>query len=398
MKYALLIGAGLGDHPLAELGGHTPLEAASTPTLDALAAGGYLGLARTIPDSLEPGSDLAAMSLMGYDPVKYPTGRGALEAAAMGVNLGSEDSAFRMNLVTLAFEEGRMMMRDHSGGNITSADAKVLIEYLARELPLTRGQRLYPGVGYRHLLVWTGHYDDLPTIPPHDWRDQEVTDYLTAYKPGMKPIQDLIQASWPLLADHPYNREQIAKGKRPANSIWPWGQGRPSTMPTYQERWGLSGAVISAVDMIKGLGMSVGLKPIFVHGATGLVDTNYEGKVAAALQAIKTGDVVMVHFKAPDEASHQGDIAIKVETIERFDQRIVKPIWEALETMGDYRLLIACDHYTPISLKTHSREPIPFIIYPGSHRTGRTYSEKQAADAGLYFPQGHLLADLFFGN
>lgn len=399
MKYAILIGDGMGDYPLADLGGRTPLEAANTPTLDALAAAGLMGLAQTIPEGLEPGSDVANMSLMGYDPLKYHTRRGALEAASMGISLAPIDLAFRLNLVTLSFEDGdRVFMRDHSAGHISSEDAKVLIDHLAVKLPFKDHQRLYAGVSYRHVLVWPGLSDDLPTIPPHDWRDREVTAYLNDDLPGMKPIQDLIRASWPLLADHPLNQKRLAAGHRPANSIWPWGQGKPPTMPNYHDRWGISGAVISAVDLIKGLGVYAGLNPVDVPGATGLVNTNYEGKVLAALSALESGDLALIHIEAPDEASHQGDLATKLKAIELFDQRVVKPMWEALQTMGEYRMLVACDHYTPIALKTHSREPVPFIIYPGPHKTGRTYSEKQANHAGLFFPQGHVLADLFFAK
>jgi len=399
MKYAILVGDGMGDYPIPELGGRTPLEAAHTPNMDALAQGGLLGLVQTIPPDKEPGSDVANMSIMGYDPQLYHTGRGPLEAASMGIKVKPEELAFRLNLVTLDFEDaGRVIMRDHSAGHITSQEAAELIKHLAAKLPLTRSQRLYPGVSYRHLLTWPDLPDGLPTIAPHDYRDQEVTAYLEGDLPEMRPLLDLVRASWAVLRDHPINRARIVAGRRPANSIWPWGQGRPPAMPTYRDRWGLSGSVVSAVDLIKGLGVYAGLKPLDVAGATGLIDTNYQGKVQAALEALEKEDFVLVHIEAPDEAGHQGDLETKIRAIELFDQLVVGPIRAGLTALGDYRLLVLCDHFTPLSVKTHTREPVPFLIHPDFQPSGRPYTEVQAAVAGLYLPQGHHLVELLFGD
>ncbi|MBU2548097.1 MAG: cofactor-independent phosphoglycerate mutase [Proteobacteria bacterium] len=398
MKYAVLVGDGMGDHAIPELGGRTVLEAARTPHMDALAREGLLGLARTIPDRNEPGSDVANMAIMGYDPAVYHTGRGPLEAASMGISLEPDELAFRLNLVTLGFDGDRVVMRDHSAGHITSDEARVLIRHLAGALPLSGRQRLHPGVSYRHLLVWPGLPDGLPTIPPHDYRDREVTDYLDGRRPGLAPVIDLVRASWPILRDHPVNQARRAAGRSEANSIWPWGQGRPPAMPTYRERWGLSGAVVSAVDLIKGLGVYAGLEPLDVPGATGLLDTDYEAKVSAALGALETGDYVLVHVEAPDEAGHQGDWESKLLAVERFDERIVGPMRAGMEKFGDFRLLILCDHFTPVSVKTHTREAVPFILYPSVHPSGRSYTEAEAEQAGLFLDQGHTLVDLLLGG
>ena len=394
MKYVVLIGDGMGDYPLPELDGRTVLEAADTPHMDALSAGGMLGTAQTIPESLEPGSDVANMAIMGYDPEIFHTGRGPLEAGSLGVSLSPDEQAFRLNLVTLEWEGDRIWMRDHSAGHITNDEAAQIVSDLSRALPLTSGQKLYPGVSYRHLLVWAGLKDGLATIPPHDYRDQDVAAYLNDQNPDIEPVMDLIRESWAVLKDHPVNRKRMAAGKRPANSIWPWGQGRPPAMKTYRERWGIGGAVVSAVDLIKGLGVYAGLDPLEVPGATGLTNTNFQGKVEAALKALETDDFVLVHIEAPDEAGHQGDTANKIEAIELFDRRIVGPIWKALQKQGDYRLLVLCDHYTPISLKTHSREPVPFILHPHPNGSGRPYTEKEATQAGVHIPRAHLLADM----
>jgi len=393
MKYAILVGDGMGDYPLPELGGRTPLEAAQTPHMDRLALTGRLGLVRTVPPGLEPGSDVANMSIMGYDPSRRHTGRAPLEAASLGVDLAPDDLAFRLNLVNLEFKpDGPVIMRDHSAGNIPTDEAAGIIKDLSRHLPLTSGQKLYPGVSYRHLLVWPGLDNRLPTIAPHDYRDRDVTAYLHQAGP-MQPILDLIRASWPLLKNHPVNRRRTEAGLPAANSIWPWGQGRRPSFVTYRERFGLSGAVVSAVDLIKGLGVYAGLTPLKVPGATGLIDTNYAGKVKAALDALKTADFVLLHLEAPDEASHQGDLPEKIQAIENFDRLIVGPMVGGLEKFAAFRLLILCDHFTPLSLKTHASDPVPFIIWPGP-ASSLTYSEKNGALSGFLLEQGHRLIDL----
>ena len=388
----------MGDHRLPELGNKTILEAAETPNMDALASGGLLGLSQTVPASLSPGSDVANMAILGYDPEKYHSGgRGPLEAASMGVEVLPNEMAFRLNFVTLEHDGDKVIMRDHAAGHISTEDGHELIDFLSKNLSLENGRKLHPGVSYRHLLVWPDLPEGLDTMPPHDYRDQEVTAYLQNREPGYKELMDLIRASWPLLENHPINVKRREEGKNPANSIWPWGQGKPPAMVKYRDRFGVGGAVVSAVDLIKGLGVYAGLEPLDVPGATGLVDTDYEGKVAAALKALETDDFALIHVEAPDEAGHQGDLEEKMEAVRRFDARIVGPMYEALKKMGEFRLLVLCDHFTPIPIKTHTREPVPFILYPDENGSGRKYTEAEAEAAGLFVPRAETLVDLLFG-
>ena len=387
MKYIILVGDGMGDYPIEELGGRTPLEAARTPHLDELARQGELGLARTIPPGMEPGSDIANLAIMGYDPARYHTGRAPLEAAALGVALKPEEVAFRCNLVTLRHEDSGILMEDYSAGHISSEDARELI--LALDAALGRdGRRFYPGVSYRHLLVWSQGQSHWRTYPPHDWTGREVGRLMAADGPEA-PLWELIRASWPILKDQEVNRRRREKGERPATSIWLWGQGRPPQVPTLKERFGLTGAVISAVDLIRGIGLYAGLQPILVPGATGYLDTNYAGKVGAALQALKEMDLVFIHVEAPDEAGHSGELPLKLQAIEDFDAKVVGPLMAGLKGLGNHRVLALCDHLTPIALRTHTSEPVPFALYdsrtPGDRR--QNYTEAQAAKTGLLLEQ-----------
>jgi 2,3-bisphosphoglycerate-independent phosphoglycerate mutase len=386
MKYVILVGDGMGDYPVPELGGKTPLEAAATPHLDELARQGELGLARTIPPGKEPGSDIANLAIMGYDPVRYHTGRAPLEAAALGVELGPQEVAFRCNLVTLRHEDSQLFMEDYSAGHISSDEAKELISAL--EAALGRdGRHFFPGVSYRHLLVWASGDAAWRTYPPHDWTGQEVGHLMEG---PAQPLWDLIRASWPVLQDQAVNRTRRAAEKKPATSIWLWGQGRPPQMPTLQERFGLNGAVISAVDLIRGIGKYAGLSSILVPGATGFLDTNYAGKVAAALEALKKLDLVFVHVEAPDEAGHSGELPLKLKAIEDFDAKVVGPMMAGMKNQGEFRLLVLCDHLTPLALRTHTDEPVPYILYdsrtPGDQP--RPYTEAAAQAAGLLLEQG----------
>ncbi len=387
MKYIILVGDGMGDYPIEELGGRTPLEAARTPHLDELARQGELGLARTIPPGMEPGSDIANLAIMGYDPARYHTGRAPLEAAALGVALRPEEVAFRCNLVTLRQEDAGLFMEDYSAGHIASEDARELI--LALDAALGRdGRRFYPGVSYRHLLVWSQGQSHWRTYPPHDWTGREVGRLMAADGPEA-PLWELIRASWPILKDQEVNRRRREKGERPATSIWLWGQGRPPQVPTLKERFGLTGAVISAVDLIRGIGLYAGLRPILVPGATGYLDTNYAGKVGAALEALKEMDLVFIHVEAPDEAGHSGELPLKLQAIEDFDAKVVGPLMAGLKGLGDHRVLALCDHLTPIAVRTHTMEPVPFVLYdsrtPGDRR--QNYTEAQAAKTGLLLEQ-----------
>lgn len=387
MKYVILIGDGMGDYPLAELGGKTPLEAAFTPNLDLLAREGELGLARTIPPGMEPGSDIANLAIMGYDPARYHTGRAPLEAAALGVKLAPHEVAFRCNLVTLRQADGGLYMEDYAAGHITSEEAKELI--LALEARLGGdGRHFYPGVSYRHLLVWDKGDVTWKTYPPHDYSGQEVGRFFVSDGPGA-PLWALVKASWPVLWGHEVNRRREAQGQRPATSIWLWGQGRPPALPTLTERFGISGAVICAVDLIRGIGLYAGLTPIRVPGATGYLDTNYEGKVQAALGALQEKDLVFLHVEAPDEAGHKGDLRLKIKAIEDFDRRVVGPLLMGLKKLGDHRLLVMCDHLTPVAVKTHTPEPVPYVLYDSRRvqNQERGYSEIAAQQSGVLWNQ-----------
>jgi 2,3-bisphosphoglycerate-independent phosphoglycerate mutase len=398
MKYIILIGDGMGDLPVEALGGLTPLQKARTPNLDRLAREGLLGRCATVPEGMHPGSDVAIMSLMGYCAKGVLSGRGPLEAAALGVPLADGDLAFRLNLVTVGRKGGRTVMLNHSAGDIPQGEAAELLGALSSGLPLAAGMSIHQGVSYRNILVWPGAPEGLASVPPHDHRDRPVDPFLDA--PGYRPLADLVRASWPILEDHPVNRSRRARGLPPANSIWLWGQGRTPKVRTYAERWGISGASVSAVDLIRGLAVLTGLEPLTVPGATGGLDTDYEGKARAGAGALETRDLAVVHLEAPDECGHQGDLEAKILAIENFDSRIVGPVLEALPSFGDYRVLCACDHYTPVSLKTHTSDPVPFVLYdsrdPARSRAAG-YSEAEALKTGAPVPDGPSLGRLLFG-
>ncbi|MBM4288301.1 MAG: cofactor-independent phosphoglycerate mutase [Deltaproteobacteria bacterium] len=393
MKYVILIGDGMADYPVAELHNRTPLAAADTPNMDFLATQGELGLARTIPEGMEPGSDVANLSIMGYDPTVYHTGRAPLEAASLGVSLAIQEVAFRCNLVTLRHVPGGdILMEDYSAGHISSEEARELIESLNQTMG-NGSRRFYPGVSYRHLLVWQGGQEDWKTYPPHDLTGQSVRSYL-AEEGKEKPLLELIKSSWSHLAHHPVNRLRQERGQKPATSIWLWGQGRAPQVPTLQELYGITGAVISAVDLMRGIGIYAGLKPILVPGATGYLDTNYAGKVAAALDALKTMDFVYLHVEAPDEAGHSGDLQNKLQAIEDFDAKVVGPMLQGLKALGPHRVLLMPDHRTPLSLKTHSPEPVPFALYDSRQSLGTRpsrFNEFAAEASGLFIDKAFLL-------
>ena len=351
MKYVVILGDGMADQPAD---GRTPLQAAHTPNMDRLARMGRNGLARTVAEGMPPGSDVANLSIVGYEPSRYYTGRAPLEAAAMGVHLQNDDIAFRCNFVTVT----NGIMEDYSAGHVSSEEGRELIAALK---PLMPDQRLYAGVSYRNLLVLKAGAEAICT-PPHDILDQPIEEHLPSGKDAVL-LRDLMEAARPVLDGHPVNKKRIAEGKRPANMIWLWGQGPAPSMPTFQERFGLKGAMISAVDLLKGIGVYAGMEVIDVAGATGTIDTNYQGKVDAALQALQRLDFVYLHVEAPDEAAHEGDRELKIRAIEAFDARIVGPVIEGLRRSGqEWRVLLLPDHATPISLRTHSRDPVPFAI------------------------------------
>lgn len=367
----------MADHPIASLGGKTPLQAANKPNMNKIARQGKNGLVRTVPEGMPPGSDVANLSIMGYNSHLYYSGRAPLEAAAMGVYLSKDDIAFRCNFVTVT--DGRM--EDYSAGHITSEEGRELIESLK---PLMLGGRLYSGVSYRNLLVLKVGAKAVCT-PPHDIMDRQISDYLPNGKDSA-PLVELMKASREVLTSHPVNLKRIAAGKRPANMIWLWGQGGAPSMPTFQELFGINGAMISAVDLLKGIGSYAGLKVINVPGATGDMNTNYTGKVKAALDALKCLDFVYLHIEAPDEAGHEGDISQKVRAIELFDQEVVGPVIRGLNESGeDWRVCLLPDHATPISIRTHTRDPVPFAMTgTGIEPDGITAFDEDAAKLGGY--------------
>lgn len=399
MKYIILLGDGMPDEGIDALGGKTPLEYASTPCMDSMAKRGRLGLARTIPHGYPPGSDVANLSVFGYDPRNCYTGRSPLEAASMGVELGPDDVAFRMNLVNLRNDNGTTFMGDYSAGHITTEEGGELVENLGRELGGGEFE-FYPGVSYRHLLVWRNGKDKLELTPPHDISGKCIDDYLPKGD-GAEVLLRLMGRSRDILSGHPLYRKRQEAGKVPANSIWLWGHGKAPRMVTYRERFGLSGAVISAVDLVRGIGVYAGLEIIKVPGATGYLDTNYRGKAEAALDALKRLDFVYLHVEAPDESSHSGSIENKIRAIEDFDAKIVGPITEGIREFGEYRILCTPDHPTPIRLMTHTADPVPFIIYGGETEVSADvagYDENSARKTGLFLEEGYRLMEMMLGR
>jgi 2,3-bisphosphoglycerate-independent phosphoglycerate mutase len=354
MKFVVLVGDGMADRPLDALQGRTPLQVAQIPHMDRLAEAGRCGLARTVPEGMPPGSDVANLSIFGYPPQRYYSGRAPLEAAAMGIRLEEGETAFRCNLVTV--RDG--VMEDYSAGHISSEEGSELILALR---PLMPGGRIYAGVSYRNLLVLKAGREAICT-PPHDISGRPIRNFLPRGEDS-RLLNELMEAALPVLASHPVNQRRLAEGKHPANMIWLWGQGGAPAMPSFPQRYGLAGAVISAVDLLKGIGIYAGLEVISVPGATGTIDTDYQGKVEACLSALARLDLVYLHIEAPDEAAHEGDLEQKVRAIELFDRRVVRPVLQGLGRWDDqWRVLMLSDHATSISTRTHSRDPVPFVL------------------------------------
>jgi 2,3-bisphosphoglycerate-independent phosphoglycerate mutase len=383
MKYIILQGDGMADFPLAELGNRTPLEAARTPNMDWLAQRGVFGLAHVIPEGFPPGSDVGNMSIMGYDPAVYHTGRSPLEAASMGIALGAEDIAFRCNLVTLG-GGAEASMEDFTAGHISSAEAKLIIDDLGRALG-GDGIEFFPGVSYRHLMVWRAGKEAMATTPPHDITGQKIAGYLPTGD-GADRLLKLMQASREILAQHPVNKKRDTDGQRRATSIWLWGQGRAPRLPLLTERFGIKGGVISAVDIIHGLGVYAGLERIDVPGITGFLDTNYQGKGDYGVRSLEKNDFVFIHVEAIDEAGHMGDVKAKIQALEDFDEKVVGTVLKGMEHRADWRALLMPDHPTAIALKTHVAAPVPFVLYsPAQPRDNGAvgYNEKDAAKTGI---------------
>lgn len=395
MKYIVLVADGMADYPIAELGNRTPLEAARTPNMDYIARQGRLGRVKTIPDNMSPASDVANISILGYDPKRYYTGRGPLEAANLGIEMDHDDVAFRCNLVTIAND----IMIDYSSGHISSKEAVVLLKAVGQELGSDKF-RFYPGISYRHLLlVKKGadeHLEEINCTAPHDISDQSIVKYLPKGKNSDILIK-LMRDSRKVLETHEINQVRIDLKENPANMIWLWGQGKRPDMPKFRDKYEVTGSVISAVDLIKGLGRIIGLNVINVAGATGYYDTDYKGKANAAIRSLEDNDFVFVHVEAPDEAGHNGDLREKITAIERFDQLIVGTILEVFKRKKNFKILVLPDHATPVSLKTHTSDVICFGIF-GKGITGRgflNYSEREAEKSDLYFDKGYELMDYF---
>lgn len=394
-KYIVLVGDGMADYPIEELGMRTPLEAARTPNMDFIATHGTLGQAKTIPDKMTPASDVANLSILGYDPKKYYSGRGPLEAANLGIELEEDDVAFRCNLITASGDT----LLDYSAGHIKSTEAEKLIKFIDQKLG-TNKIRFFNGISYRHLLLVKRGAElklqNLKCLPPHDIAGQSIKKNLPKGD-NAELIIKLMQDSRQILETHEINQVRLDLKENPANMIWLWGQGRKPAMPKFIEKFGINGTVISAVDLIKGLGRILGLEVINVPGATGYYDTNYQGKADAAIKSLEKNDFVFVHVEAPDEAGHNGDLREKLTAIERFDQIIVGSLLEYCKDKTDFRIMVLPDHATPVSLKTHTPDLIPFAMYgkdvPVKNFLG--YNEKEAQKSELYFEQGYQLMEYF---
>lgn len=377
MKYAFLVGDGMADRPVPELGGKTPLEYAATPNMDRVAARGRLGRIQTVPAGLPPGSDVANMSLLGYDAAAHFQGRGPIEAASLGVALGPGDTAFRCNLVTL--KDG--LMAEYSAGHIGTDESRPIVLDLEAALGSPK-VRFHPGVSYRHLTVIADFPTGLDCTPPHDISGRPWEPHLPK-GPGREIVLELMARARAVLAGHPVNRERAAAGKSAATDIWLWGQGRALTLATLKERYGLTGSVISAVDLVRGLGVLAGLRVRLVEGATGYLGTNYAGKVAAARAALAEEDFVYLHVEAPDEMGHEGRVDKKVQAIEEFDQFVVGEILAWAEKAGDVRVIVATDHETPVAIKTHSDGPVPYAVCGPGIAPGGAPGFNERAAGGL---------------
>lgn len=402
MKYIVIIGDGMADRPIKELNGKTPLQKAFTPNMDKLAREGILGWVRTIPKGYHPGSDIANLSILGYNPVEFYSGRAPLEAASIGVSLKKDDVAYRCNLVTLKFnkDKTKAVMEDYSSGHITTEEAKDLIDDINRELG-TVEISFHTGVSYRHLMVWSGGEIEIECIPPHDILGKDIADYLPVGN-GENMLRSIMLRSVDILEGHPVNRMRVKNNKRPANSIWLWGQGRKPNLTTFRQKYSLEGALVSAVDLTKGLGIHAGFKILEVPGITGYLDTNYVGKAEASLKALEEVDIAYIHVEAPDEAGHSGNYKDKIKAIEDFDALIVGTVLKGMESFDEYRILLMPDHATPIEVRTHTDEPVPFVIYDSRMKRkneGATFDESILDRKDIMVvEEGYKLMDYFILN
>jgi len=399
MKYIVILGDGMADRPVKELAGKTPLQAASVPNMDRLAREGAIGKIRTVPPGFHPGSDIANLTILGYDPREYYSGRAPLEAASIGIPLKGEDIAYRCNLVTLKYnkDKTKAVMEDYSSGHIKTDEAGELVNEINRQIG-TDAITFYPGVSYRHIMVWASGASKIECTPPHDITGKEIADYLPVGE-GEDELRQMMVKSAGILENHPVNRERLKRGEKPANSIWLWGQGKKISLPSFKEKYSLNGALVSAVDLMKGIGINAGFEILEVPGITGYLDTNYAGKAEAALKALERVDIAYIHVEAPDEAGHSGNCSDKIKALEDFDSFVVGPVMRGADSFGEYRVLLLPDHATPIELKTHSEEPVPFVIYDSRKKKNNkdaTFDESiTLREDILVFEEGHTLMDFF---
>lgn len=401
MKYLILVPDGAGDENIEALGNKTPLEVADIQTINNLAHRGTIGMVKTIPPGVAPGSDAANLSVMGYDPAVYLTGRSPLEAASIGIDMSDTDVAFRTNIITLTGEGDYedLIITDHSSGDISTEEADQLIQAVNEAFSDDK-IKFYTGVSYRHCMIVHNGSTEYDLTPPHDVLTQRVGDHLPKGE-GSEFITEMMKKSYDILKDHSVNKARIAKGLNPANTLWIWGQGKKPSLSSFYDKYGIKGTAISAVDLIKGIAICAGLNSVDVEGATGTLHTNFDGKAQAAIREFRDGkDFVYMHLEGPDECSHQGDRDGKIECMQSIDSKVLKPILDALDEDGeDYRVLIVPDHRTPLAIRTHSATPVPFVIYDSRNEQpydeAKTFCEK-AGEKGMYFDSGFELADYFF--
>lgn len=400
MKYVVMLCDGMADYPVDSLGGKTPMNVAEKPCMNFLASKGEVGLVKTVADGLKPGSDVANLSVMGYDPAVYYSGRSPLEAASIGIDLKDTDVTLRCNLVTLTDQKeySDKTIVDYCADDISTEEAKILIEYIEEKLG-NDVFKFYPGVSYRHCLVWSnGNPKPGVLTPPHDITGKSIKNYI----PNGDCVTDLYNLmikSYDLLKDHPVNLDRIKRGKRPANSIWLWGEGQKPRLDSFKGKFGINGTVISAVDLLKGIGICAKMSTIDVDGATGYIDTNFVGKRAAAVAELKRGqDFVYIHVEAPDECGHRGEVENKVKSIELIDKLILSPLLEELKNIDDYSIMVLPDHPTPLAIKTHCGDPVPYIIYRSNAEVDSgvsIFDEESAKNTGVYVEKGDTIMNRF---
>jgi 2,3-bisphosphoglycerate-independent phosphoglycerate mutase len=400
VKYLVMLCDGMADEPNEALGNSTPMEKANKPCMDSLAAKAEVGIVKTVAEGLKPGSDVANLSVLGYEPAVYYSGRSPLEAASIGIDLKDTDVTLRCNLVTLSDDEDyeNKTILDYCADDISSEEAKILIEYIQEKLGNDKF-RFYPGVSYRHCLVWSnGNPHPGVLTPPHDITGKVITDYIPKGE-AVDELYDLMKKSYDLLKDHPVNQARIARGKRPANSIWLWGEGTKPLLDNFSEKFGIKGSIISAVDLLKGIAICAGMNSVDVDGATGYLDTNFDGKCKAAIEEFKNGaDLVYVHVEAPDECGHRGEIENKVKAIEMIDEHILGPVVEFLKGYDDFAVLVCPDHPTPLSIRTHTSTPVPYLIYDSKNEINsgvKVFCEKEARETGNYIEKGFTMMNYF---